>query len=66
MAKKNKKLPADVEEAMLTILEYAMKRPADWRTIGRDPVYKAAVDELKRKGVVEVWPETGLYRIVKA
>jgi hypothetical protein len=65
MAKKNNKLPADVEEAMLAILEYAMKRPADWHKISPDPVYRQAVDELKRQGVVGIWQETGLYRIVK-
>jgi hypothetical protein len=68
MAKKKKKqsagIPPDVEAAMLAILEYAMKRRAAWHKIGSDPIHRQAVDELKKQGVIEVWRETGLYRVI--
>jgi hypothetical protein len=64
MATKKKKLSPDVEVAMLGILEYAMRRPDAWHKVGFDPIHKQALEELKRQGVVEVWPETGLYRIL--
>ena len=62
---KRKKLPAEVEVAMLASLEYAMKHSADWHKIGFDPIHTQAIEQLKAEGVIEIWPETGLYRILK-
>jgi len=65
---KKKKLPEilpEVEAAMLASLEYAIKYPEDWHKIGFDPIHKQAIEELKTQGVIEIWPETALYRILK-
>lgn len=65
----------DIEEAMLAALEYAMKRPDNWHKI--DPAIGSfrqdatkpslrwlAIEELRKRGAVEVWRETGLYRLI--
>lgn len=59
-----KKLTAaerSADKRMLQILEWATKHPTAWHKIGDDT---AAVQLLAKRGVVEVWPETGLYRLV--
>lgn len=34
-----------------------------WHSIGTLPATKRAVELLEKRGVVEVWPQTGLYRL---
>jgi hypothetical protein len=51
---------------MLGMLEYASERPTDWQRIGNfEANKKAAAQLLAKRGVIEVWSETGLYRLVK-
>jgi hypothetical protein len=63
-----KKLTKDermVQEQMLALLEWASdyaKRDA-WHKIGNLEATKKAAELLARRGVIEIWPETGLYRL---
>jgi len=49
-----------VDEQMLGMLESATKRPKAWHKI-RDRM--AVAELLAKRGVIEVWKETGLYRL---
>ena len=49
-----------LDEQMLKVLESATKRPKAWHKIG-DQMHAAEL--LAKRGVVEVWKETGLYRL---
>ena len=57
-----------VDEQMLALLEWATeysKRDA-WHKIGSLDATKKAADLLAERGVIEVWSETGLYRLKPA
>lgn len=63
MARKTKTLTAAerlLDEQMLAMLEWASKRPQAWLKIGD---HTQAAELLAKRGVVEVWKETGLYRL---
>ena len=64
MAKK--KLTASerlVDEQMLAMLEWASEHPKAWHDIGKLDATKKAAELLAKRGVIEIWPETGLYRL---
>ena len=52
-----------VREQMLAILEWASENPNKWQPIGSMDATKRAVELLVKRGVIEVWPQTGLYRL---
>jgi len=63
MPKKLSKAEILVNEQMLAMLEWASDRPDKWHNIGKlDATIKAA-QLLAQRGVIEIWPETGLYRL---
>jgi hypothetical protein len=51
-----------VDEQMLALLEWASEHPG-WHRIGNIDASKRAVALLEKRGIVEVWKETGLYRL---
>lgn len=54
-----------VNEQMLAMLEWASEypKPDAWHKIGHLEATKKAAQLLAKRGVIEVWPETGLYRL---
>jgi hypothetical protein len=54
-----------VNEQMLAILEWATEypKPGAWHKIGDLEATKKAAELLAARGVIEIWKETGLYRI---
>jgi hypothetical protein len=52
-----------VQEQMLAILEWASERPDKWHKVGHLEATKKAAELLANRGVIEIWPETGLYRL---
>jgi hypothetical protein len=40
-----------------------LRAPKAWHKIGYLDATKKAVELLAKRGVIEVWPETGLYRL---
>lgn len=52
-----------VDEAMLAMLEWAADHPKRWHDVGRLPEFKSAAELLAKRGVVELWPETNMYRL---
>jgi hypothetical protein len=52
-----------VQEQMLAMLEWASDRPDNWHKIGYLDATKKAAELLAKRGVIEIWPETGLYRL---
>ena len=52
-----------VDEQMLAMLEWASDRPDKWHNIGKIEATKKAAELLAKRGVIEIWPETGLYRL---
>jgi hypothetical protein len=58
--KKLTKAERMVDETMLAMLEWATKHPKGWHKIGDRT---AAAELLAKRGVIEVWPETNLYRL---
>lgn len=54
-----------VNEQMLAMLEWASEYPKSdaWHKIGGLEATKKAAELLAKRGVIEVWPETGLYRL---
>lgn len=60
MPKKLTAAERSADKRMLAILEWAMKHPKAWHKIGDDVT---AVELLAKRGAVEVWKETGLYRL---
>jgi hypothetical protein len=52
-----------VDEQMLAMLEWASERPGKWQRIGNLDATKKAAELLAARGVIEIWPETGMYRI---
>jgi hypothetical protein len=55
-----------VDEQMLAMLEWASDNPTKWHDIGKLDATKKAAELLAKRGVIEIWPETGLYRIKPA
>jgi hypothetical protein len=52
-----------VDERMLAMLEWASDRPDKWHKIGSLDATKKAAELLAKRGVIEIWPETNMYRI---
>jgi hypothetical protein len=55
-----------VDERMLAMLEWASDHPTKWHRIGNLEATKKAVELLAKRGVIEVWAETNMYRIKPA
>ena len=45
------------------MLEWASKRPDRWHNIGKLEVDQKAAKLLEKRGVIEIWHGTGLYRL---
>ena len=54
----------EADARMLALLEQATKRPKAWHKIHDGDAAAAAL--LAKRGVIEVWPETKMYRIKPA
>jgi hypothetical protein len=52
-----------VQEQMLAMLEWASDRPDKWHKIGYLDATKKAAELLAKRGVIEIWPETNMYRL---
>jgi hypothetical protein len=52
-----------VQEQMLAMIEWAAANPKQWHNIGKLEATKKAAELLAQRGVIEIWPETGLYRL---
>jgi hypothetical protein len=54
-----------VQEQMLAMLEWATEypKPGAWHKIGHLKATKKAAELLAARGVIEIWPETGSYRL---
>jgi hypothetical protein len=63
VAKKLTKEERLVDEQMLAMLEWASEHPTKWHRIGNLEATKKAAELLKARGVIEIWPETNLYRL---
>jgi hypothetical protein len=55
-----------VDEQMLAILEWAAEHPKAWHDVGKLDATKKAAELLAKRGVIELWPETNLYRLTPA
>ena len=68
MAKKLTAAERLVDEQMLAMLEWASgypKRDA-WHKIGNMEATKKAAELLAKRGVIEIWSETNMYRLAAA
>jgi hypothetical protein len=65
MVKTLSKAERMVNEQMLAMLEWASEHPG-WHKIGNIEATKKAAELLVKRGVIEVWKETGLYRLKPA
>jgi hypothetical protein len=61
--KKITKAERDVQREMLAMLEWASKRPDRWHKIGNHNTDQKAAELLEKRGVIEIWHGTGLYRL---
>jgi hypothetical protein len=52
-----------IDEQMLAMLEWASDNPTKWHPIGKLEATRKAAELLQQRGVIEVWKETGLYRL---
>lgn len=52
-----------VQEQMLAMLEWASDHPTKWHPIGKMEATKRAAELLERRGVIEIWAQTQLYRL---
>jgi hypothetical protein len=52
-----------VDEQMLAMIEWASDHPNKWHKIGNLDATQKAAELLAKRGVIEVWSETGLYRL---
>ena len=52
-----------VQEQMLAMLEWASDNPGRWNPIGKIEATRKAAELLAKRGVIEIWKETGLYRL---
>lgn len=55
-----------VDEQMLTMLEWASDNPTKWHRIGKLEATRKAAELLAKRGVIELGPETNLYRLKQA
>jgi hypothetical protein len=62
MAKKLTAAERLVDEQMLAMIEWASDHPG-WHKIGSIEATKKAAELLEKRGIVEIWKETGLYRL---
>jgi hypothetical protein len=61
----NKKLTAAerlVDEQMLAMLESVSEHPLKWHAIRKIEATVHAAELLEKRGVIEIWPETNVYR----
>lgn len=63
MARKLTKEERLVDEQMLALLEWASEHPTRWHGIGKLEASRKAAELLAKRGVLEFWPETNLYRL---
>ena len=65
MATKRKitKAEREVQNQMLAMLEWADDHPGRWHNIGKLETDQRAAELLEKRGVIEIWHETGLYRL---
>ena len=63
MATKISKAEKLVNEQMLAMLEWAAKHPTRWHDIGKIEATQRAAELLAKRGVIEIWKETNLYRL---
>jgi hypothetical protein len=61
--KKITKAERDLQNQMLAMLEYASERPEGWHNIGKLATDQKATKFLEKRGVIEIWHETGLCRL---
>jgi hypothetical protein len=54
-----------IDEQMLAMLEWVSDNPTKWHAIGKLGATKKAAELLARRGVIEIWRETQLYRLKK-
>jgi hypothetical protein len=52
-----------VQEQMLAMLEWAADNPKQWHNIGKLEATREAAQLLEKRGVIEIWKETNLYRL---
>src|SRR5450755_2551909 len=52
-----------IDEQMLAMLEWASDHPTKWHPIGKLEATRKAAELLAKRGVIEIWKETGLYRL---
>jgi len=64
MAKKLTKAERLVQEQMLAMLEWASDHPTKWHNIGKLEATEQAAELLEKRGVIEIWPETNMYRLM--
>lgn len=63
MKKRLTKAERALDEAMLAMLEWAAEHPKKWHDIGKLREFKGAAELLEKRGVIEIWRETNLYRL---
>jgi hypothetical protein len=63
VAKKLTAAERPVDEQMLAMLEWASDRPDWWHKIGYLDATKKAAELLAKRGVIEIWNQTGLCRL---
>jgi hypothetical protein len=52
-----------VQQQMLAMLEWASDHPTKWHPIGKLVATRTAAELLAKRDVIEIWPETQLYRL---
>lgn len=63
MAKKLTAAERQADEQMLALLEWAAEHPTKWHRIGNLEATHKAAELLAKRGLIEIWPETGQYRL---
>jgi hypothetical protein len=63
MVRKLSKEERMVDEQMLAIIEWASEHPGRWHNIGKLGATQRAAELLAKRGVIEIWKETNLYRL---
>jgi hypothetical protein len=52
-----------VQEQMLAMLEWAPDNPTKWHQVGKLEATRKAAELFAKRGVIEIWKETGLCRL---
>jgi hypothetical protein len=52
-----------VQEQMLAMLQWASDHPTKWHAVGKLDAMRKAAELLAKRGVIEIWAETNLYRL---